>query len=522
MSGLEWSGAAGIGLMRAPMPIGRGGRGHRRSAKIGHSMDLLNASLFAVGALVFASVLAGLFSARAGLSFLVVFLVVGMLAGEDGPGGYAFNDRELSLWVGSAALAVILLDGGLRTQFSTFRTGLAPAAWLATVGVAVTAAVTGVAACLVLGLPPLAGLLAGAIVGSTDAAAVFALLKSSGLRVSERLASTLEIESGLNDPMAVFMVLALTAALTTPEQATLGAAAVLFAQQALIGAAGGVAAGMAVGALLLRLPLGGTADGLVGLLLLASGVAVFGGTGWLGGSGFLAVYLFGLIVAHRATAIVERSLAAMDGYAWLAQAGLFLLLGLLVTPHQLVADLPGALVVAAVLMFVARPLAVALCLKPLRFDWHEIGFVSWVGLRGAVPVVLALFPLLAGVPQADLLFEVAFVVVLASLLLQGTTLVRAARLAGVNLPDAQAPADEDAMRRVFGDFALAGDAPAADVCAFYGLPVPAESTQDVGSWLRSEIRRPPVVGDSALLGNAELSVRRMEGDRIARVGIRLG
>jgi cell volume regulation protein A len=485
-------------------------------------MDLLNAALFAVGALVFVSVLAGLFSARAGLSFLVVFLVVGMLAGEDGPGGFAFNDHELSLWVGSAALAVILLDGGLRTPFATFRTGLVPAAWLATVGVVATAAVTGLVACLVFDLPPLLGLLAGAIVGSTDAAAVFALIKSSGLRVSERLASTLEIESGLNDPMAVFLVLALTAALTTPEQATFGAAALLFAQQALIGTIGGVAVGMGVGAALVRLPLGGTADGLVGLLLLASGIAVFGGTGWLGGSGFLAVYLFGLIVAHRAGAIVERSLAAMDGYAWLAQASLFLLLGLLVTPRDVLADLPGALLVAAVLMFVARPLAVALCLKPLRFQWGEIAFLSWVGLRGAVPVVLALFPLLAGVSQAMLLFEVAFVVVLASLLLQGTTLVRAARLTGVNLPDAQAPADEGAMRRVFGDFALAGDAAAGDVCAFYGLPAPPATIAGdatLAAWTAAMIGRPPVVGDGFDWHGAHFAVRAMDGARIVRVGL---
>ena len=179
-------------------------------------MDLLNVFLLVAGALVFASVVAGLFSARAGLSFLLVFLVVGMLAGEDGPGGIRFDNVQVSLWIGSAALGVILLDGGLRTRLSTFRTGLRPAAWLATVGVVVTAAITGLAASLLLQLPLARGLLVGAIVGSTDAAAVFALLKSSGLRVSERLSSTLEIESGLNDPMAVFLVLTLSTALTQP------------------------------------------------------------------------------------------------------------------------------------------------------------------------------------------------------------------------------------------------------------------------------------------------------------------
>jgi cell volume regulation protein A len=369
------------------------------------------------------------------------------------------------------------------------------------------------------GLPWMLGLLAGAIVGSTDAAAVFSLLKSSGLRVNERLASTLEIESGLNDPMAVFLVLALTAALT-PGAADSGIADALWllAEQALWGTAAGVAAGWAVGALLLRLPLGGAAEGLTALLLLAAGLAVFGGAGWVGGSGFLAVYLFGLVAAARAPKVVERSLAALDGFAWLSQAALFLLLGLLVTPRELIGDLLPALGVAAVLMLVARPLAVALCLKPLRFSWAEVGFVSWVGLRGAVPVVLALFPLLAQVPGARQLFDIAFVVVLASLLLQGATMTRAARLLGVNLPDV---ADEPAARQVFGDFVLDGQALLVDVCDFYGLPRPRELAADdsLAQWLARELRRPPVVGDAVPLGPARFVVREMEGAVLRRVGL---
>lgn len=483
-------------------------------------MDLLNLTLLAAGALVFTSVLAGLFSVRAGLSFLLVFLVVGMLAGEDGPGGVVFNNHELSLWVGSAALAVILLDGGLRTQFSTFRTGLVPAAWLATVGVLITAAVTGLAACWVFDLPLLMGLLVGAMVGSTDAAAVFSLLKTSGLRVNERLASTLEIESGLNDPMAVFLVLALTAALVEPQSAG-WSAALMFVQQAVLGTLAGVAGGALIAALLTRLPLGTTADGLVALLLLSSGIAVFGGAGWIGGSGFLAVYLFGLVVAHRAGVVVQRSLAAMDGFAWLAQAGLFLLLGLLVTPSELLADVGGALVIAAVLMFVARPVAVALCLRPLHVPWREVGFVAWVGLRGAVPVVLALFPLLAGVPGSRLLFDVAFVVVLASLLLQGATLVRAARVFGVNLPDAVAEADEQARRARYGDFALDASVRADDVCSFYGLPLPdgSDDGRTLADWVASQLMRPAVVGDVVDWHGARFSVREMNGARIVRIGL---
>lgn len=208
----------------------------------------------------------------------------------------------------------------------------------------------------------------------------------------------------------------------------------------------------------------------------------------------------------------------MDGFAWLAQALLFLLLGLLVTPHLLLDTLLPALGVAALLMFVARPLAVALCLAPLRFTRGEIGFVSWVGLRGAVPVVLALFPLLMGVPKARELFEVAFVVVLASLVLQGATMVRVAHLFGVNLPDA---ADEPAARRLFGDFVLDGSAPARELCAFYGLELP-EHPGTLAQWIQERLRRPPVVGDRLAWSGASFSVRQMEGAQVLRVGLSLG
>jgi cell volume regulation protein A len=480
-------------------------------------MDALNLALLFTGVLVFASVLAGLFSARAGLSFLVVFLVAGMLAGEDGPGGIAFDDARLAMWVGSAALAVILLDGGLRTHYATFRTGLKPAAWLATIGVIVSAAITGAAAALLLGLDWSLGLLMGAIVGSTDAAAVFALLKSSGLRITERLAATLEIESGVNDPMAIFLVMALIAWIMAPESTTLSGTAIMFAQQALIGGVGGVAAGLGVATLLGRLSLPAEQGGLAALLLLASGLAVFGGTGWIGGSGFLAVYLFGLTVAHREPLLVERSLSAMDGFAWLAQAGMFLLLGLLITPSDLLDVLLPSLGVAAVLMFLARPLAVWICLAPLGFSRGEIGFLSWVGLRGAVPIVLGVFPLMAGVPSAGALFDVAFVVVLASLVMQGATLLPAARFFGVNLPD---QADEQGQRQVFGDFALDPSASVADLCAFYGLAVP-DSAAPLADWLEQELKRPPVVGDGVDWAGAHFSVRGMDGPRITKVGLSL-
>lgn len=479
------------------------------------NVDFVYLALCGAGTLVFASVVAGLYSTRAGLSFLLVFLVAGMLVGEDGLGGLAFDDHRLVFWVGNAALAVILLDGGLQTTLGTFRTGLKPALALATAGVVVTAALTGAAATWLLGVDWRLGLLAGAVVGSTDAAAVFSLMRSAGLRLSERLASTLEIESGLNDPMAVVLTLLLIGLVESALSTSPWAMLVL---QAGLGLAGGVGGGFALAALLRRLPLVGTQRGLAALLLASAGLALFAGTAALGGSGFLAVYLLGVIVRARAERRVTAALSAMDGYAWLAQASMFLLLGLLVTPSRLGPVLVPALGVAAVLMFVARPLAVALCLAPLHFTRREIVFVSWVGLRGAVPIVLAVFPIIAGVPGAIRLLDLAFVVVLASLLLQGSTLGWAAARLGVNLPDKD---DEPAQRAAYGDFAIDPQAPADAVFDFYGLPPPEPPGLNVGAWFEARLQRPPVVGDAVEHGGARFAVRTMQAGRISTIGLQI-
>ena len=490
------------------------------------SLDFLALPLLVAAALVFVSVLAGVVSTRVGFSFLLVFLLAGILAGQDGPGGLVFNDFRLSFWVGNIALAVILLDGGLRTDFDTFRTGLKPSLLLATLGVVLSAGITGAAARWLLDLSWPMALLVGAIVGSTDAAAVFALLKSSGVRLNERVAATLEIESGMNDPMAVYLTLALIgvvlAASTAGSGAGLSALEVLrsLALQFGWGGALGLGAGFAMAELLKRLGRGEDGGGGIrALLLVSGGLTVFAATTWLGGSGFLAVYAMGVIAGNRARRQVRSTLSAMDGYAWLSQAGMFLLLGLLATPSQLLPTLLPGLGVSLVLMLVARPLAVALCLVPLRFPSREIVFISWVGLRGAVPIVLAMFPLMAGVPGAQTFFNVAFVVVLTSLLLQGSTIAWSARRLGLALPE---PNDLQASRLVFGDFVIDGATPMDTLCAFYGLPVPPDAPTDVATWMREELRRPAVEGDSAMLGAAELSVRALEGGRITRVGIRLG
>ena len=499
------------------------------------AMDLLVLPLLAAALLVFFSVLAGLFSARVGFSFLLVFLLAGILAGEDGPGGIVFDDVNLSFWVGNVALAVILLDGGLRTDFATFRTGLKPALLLASVGVVMSAALTAFGAWWLMGLDWRLAMLLGSIVGSTDAAAVFALLRSSGVRLNERVAATLEIESGMNDPMAVYLTIAFIGIAlagtggTAADGGALGpwgeAIKALVQQFGLGGVIGGVA-GVALAALLKRsFPRfaaqqqgAASGGGILALLCVSLGLAVFAATSWVGGSGFLAVYVMGVTARARAREAVAPALSALDGYAWLSQAAMFLLLGLLLTPHQLLPGLAPALGVAAFLLLVARPLTVWLCLLPFHFERREVLYISWVGLRGAVPIVLAVFPLMAGVPGARTLFNAAFVVVLTSLILQGSTIALAARKLGLNLPEAD---DESARRLVFGDFALEGRTPVADVCGFYGLPEPPNADWPLERWIGHALHRPPVVGDHVQLGAAELSVRAMEGARVLIVGLRL-
>jgi potassium/hydrogen antiporter len=491
------------------------------------NLDFLTLPLLTGSALIFISVLAGVFSARLGFSFLLAFLVTGILAGVDGPGGLEFSDYRLSFWVGNIALVIILLDGGLRTDYPTFRTGLKPALVLASLGVALTAVFTAVAAWYLMKLSWTSALLLGAVVGSTDAAAVFSLLKTSGVRLNERVSTTLEIESGMNDPMAVYLTLTLiglaSAASVAGSAEAQGGWGVLrlagsLVQQFALGALLGVAAGHAFAKLLTHIPRIDEAGAVVALLLASVGLATFAFVTWLGGSGFLAVYLFGIVLNRKAAQAVRQALSALDGYAWLSQALMFVLLGLLVTPSEIEGNLWQALGVAAVLMFVARPLAVWMCLAPLRFSGREITYIAWVGLRGAVPIVLAIFPFMAGLPEARVIFNVAFVVVLASLLLQGSTIGWFARRMGVLLPDEK---DEPAVRAIFGDFGIDPATPVADLCAFYGMQPPAAAHLSAVAWLAREVRRPLVVGDRAKLDHAELCVRGMTGGQVTAVGLKL-
>ncbi|KVW97130.1 potassium/proton antiporter [Thiobacillus denitrificans] len=401
-------------------------------------MDLINQLVLAGAVLLLLAILASALSYRIGMPLLLVFLAVGMLAGEDGPGGILFNDSGIAYTVGSVALAIILLDGGLNTRSDSFRAGLRPATVLATVGVLITCIVTGLFAAWILDFGLLEGMLVGAVVGSTDAAAVFALLRAKGLALKQRVSATLEIESGSNDPMAVLLTIVLIELILsgqrTPGWETLG----LFAQQMGMGLVAGLGGGRLLVWLTNRLPL---ERGMYPMLVLAGGLALYSLTTVLGGSGFLAVYLIGVVVGNGAPRESSNILQVHNGLAWLAQIGMFLMLGLLATPSSLLEHAPAALAIALVLMFVARPLAVALCLLPFHFPWREQAFIAWVGLRGAVPLILALFPLLAGVPEAALILDVAFFVVLISLTVQGWTIPALARRLRLQVPPAPTPTE---------------------------------------------------------------------------------
>lgn len=394
--------------------------------------------LFLVMALLlFVSVIASRLSARLGMPLLLAFLGVGMLAGEEGF-GIQFSNYNIANLVSQLALAIILLDGGLRTQFETFRIALKPAVVLATWGVLASVGLLGLFATFYLGVDWKVALLMAAIVGSTDAAAVFSLLRNSGVRLNARIQATLELESGLNDPMAILLVSVLIGLIMQPAETTLASTLLMLLKQMGLGLLFGVAAGHALAYLLAKIKL---AEGLYAIMIASGGLLVFAVSNLFEGSGFLAVYLVGVFVGNLRNAATEHVLNVMDGLAWLAQAVMFLVLGLLVTPSSLLEQGAHALVIAAFLIFVARPLAVFTSIKWFHYARKELAYISWVGLRGAVPITLAIMPLMNGVPQAQLLFDVAFAVVILSLLIQGTTIPFLARKLGMVLPPKPEPLD---------------------------------------------------------------------------------
>ncbi|HVP66713.1 MAG TPA: potassium/proton antiporter [Anaeromyxobacteraceae bacterium] len=374
------------------------------------------------GALLAASVLFSGATRRLGMPVGLVFVGIGILAGAEGVGGLRFEDYAFAWRLGSVALALILFDGGLNTPLDSLRAAIAPAAVLATAGVLATAAAMGSAAHL-LGLPWGEALLLGAVVSSTDSAAVFSILRSSGIQLRRRVGATLELESGLNDPTAVILTAALTDLLVAGRPLGPSAAVGLVAKLAL-GAAAGGAIGWAGRWLLsrVRLPVGG----LYPVLTTALALLAFGVPELVGGSGFLSVFLAAVLIGNGPIPFRGGVLRAHDAGAWFLQVSMFLVLGLLASPSRLLATGLVGLGLAFFLLL-ARPLVVVPLLLPFRYRWTEMAYVGWVGLRGAVPIVLAIVPVLARAPGADRIFDVVFFVVLVNILVQGLTVRRGAR-----------------------------------------------------------------------------------------------
>ena len=424
------------------------------------ALDTVSIAILLGSLLVLAGILSSLIALRFGAPLLLVFLLVGMLAGEGGPGGIKFDNVSAAYLVGSIALALILFDGGLRTRLASFRNVLAPSLVLATVGVLITALLTAPVAKYVLGLGWIQALLVGAVVASTDAAAVFFLINARGLRLRPRVRGVLEVESGTNDPFAIFLALLLVEILLLGDQSW-SHALVTFLRDAILGCVIGFVGGQIITFVLNRLTL---AQGLHAPFVAVSALVVFAFANAVHASGFLAVYLAGLVVGNAQTRAHNSVVVFLDAITWLAQIVMFVLLGLLAWPHRLADSLFGSVSVALVLMLIARPVAVFLCLAPFRFQWREMLFLSWVGLRGAVGIFLASIPLLVGLPAAYLYFDVAFVVVLSSLLVQGWTVALAARKLDISFARA-----DPLPRRVELDL------PGQLAREIVGYPVPANS-----------------------------------------------
>jgi len=401
-------------------------------------MELVNQFIFIGALLILLSILAGMVSSRLGAPLLLVFLLLGMMAGEDGLLGIPFSDYRSTFAVGSIALAIILFEGGLRTPRGVVRLVFWPAFSLATLGVLLSAFAIAGLAHLFMGLSPLEGVLLGSVLASTDAAAVFMLLHGRGHAVNARVGGTLELESGMNDPMAVFLTLICVQLLLDPTLSPGWYALEELAIAFIGGGAIGLGGGFALRWLVERVNL---TAALYPILIVSGALLIFGFANVLHASGFLAVYIAGMVLArapYRAQQVISRFL---DGLAWLSQIAMFLLLGLLVTPSRLLHDLPYGIVIALAMILIARPGSVAISLLPFRFTWPERGFIAWVGLRGAVPIFLASIPILAGVADAQRYFNIAFVVVLVSLLIQGWTVQRAARFLGLTVPEDDAGHD---------------------------------------------------------------------------------
>lgn len=431
-------------------------------------MFTVESLILVVGVLLLIGIASSKVSARVGVPVLVLFLLVGMLAGSEGIGGIEFADYQLAYDIGTIALALILFDGGLSTPIAGVRAAWKPSLLLATAGVLITAVVTGVAASWIFSeMTLLEGMLLGSIVGSTDAAAVFAVLRHGGVTLSRRLSSTLEIESASNDPMAIFLTVGCIEVLT--GRTPMGPELIwLLVMQFSVGTIVGIGMGFVAVWVVNRIQL--DTAGLYPVLVTAFGFLIFGIAAWLGGSGFLAVYLAGVVMGNSTLVFQRGILLFHDAGAWLSQIVLFVMLGLLSFPSRLLSVSGRGLLLAAVLLFLARPIAVLLTATWFKYNWRELVFVSWVGLKGAVPITLATFPLLYGVNNASLFFDVVFFVVALSAVVQGWSLPVVARWLRLEVPTPSRPPvtlELSSLRHVEGDivdYSVGPDSRAAGKC----------------------------------------------------------
>lgn len=389
--------------------------------------------------LLLLGILASKLSSSLGIPAMVLFLVVGMLAGSEGAGGIYFNDPNMVQSIGVLALAYILFSGGLDTTWRSVRPVLKEGLLLSTFGVILTALAVGWFVRLTLGFSWFEGLLLGAIVSSTDAAAVFAVLRSRNVRLKGELRPLLELESGSNDPMAVFLTVGIISLMNNPGSSLLNLVPLLFWQMGL-----GILAGYVMGRAAVQMLnwLNLEYEGLYSVFTLSLVPLMYALTSLGKGNGFMAVYVAGIVMSNSAFVQKKSLLRFHDGLAWLMQIVIFMILGLQVFPSQLVQVMLMGLLVAAFLMFVARPVSVMLVMTLSSMSLRQKGLVSWVGLRGAVPIVLGTFPLLAGIEKSAMIFNLVFFIVLTSALLQGSTIPLVARWLG--LEDTEPPEQEEA------------------------------------------------------------------------------
>ena len=378
-----------------------------------------NLIFFAIGLLLIGSVFLSMFTSKIGIPTLVVFLVIGISLDTSNLISSTVHNYELVQTISIFALIMIMFSGGLDTEVKLMKPIVKPGLSLSTVGVVITAFIIGIVVHLMLGLDLMLSLLLGSIISSTDAAAVFSIFKTQNMKIKNNLDSMLELESGTNDPMAYILVISFIELITVPNLA-ISTLVIHFIQSLVLGVIFGFVLGKFFAKILAKIHL--AVDGLYPVLLLSTAILSFSVSEFVGGNGFLAVYLAALIIGNSNIKNKESQMSFFEGFAWLMQVALFILLGVFTTPSELFSVLIPAVFISILIIFVARPIAVLISLAPFNVDVNSKAFVSWAGIKGAVPIVFAFYPLVYQIPGANLMFNIVLVTTCISVLLQGSTL----------------------------------------------------------------------------------------------------